>query len=135
MSERTFVALGLPSEPRARLAAATAWLRGQSPGLRPTAPDTWHLTLAFLGPLDEDGQHAVAGHLARVVARAASVPAPWLELDRAGRFGDRVLYVAVRDEPAGRLAALVDALRADLAEAGFALPTTGFQAHITLARS
>ncbi|MFP4235170.1 MAG: 2'-5' RNA ligase family protein, partial [Nitriliruptoraceae bacterium] len=87
MSERTFVALGLPDEPRARLAAATAWLRGQGRGLRPTAPDGWHLTLAFLGPLDEDGQRAVASRLARVVARAAPTPAPWLELDRADRFG------------------------------------------------
>ncbi|MFP4150353.1 MAG: hypothetical protein ACLFV0_12815, partial [Nitriliruptoraceae bacterium] len=29
----------------------------------------------------------------------------------------------------------VDAVRADLARAGFTLPATGFQAHVTLARS
>jgi 2'-5' RNA ligase len=51
---RCFVAVPVPAELRAALAAAVAAWRAEpgAPNLRWTDPEGWHVTLAFLGPVD-----------------------------------------------------------------------------------
>ena len=94
------------------------------PGLRWTTPDQWHVTLRFLGAVDDVGaaRSALAGvEIAPVVARLG--PA-------VGRFDHRILHVPVAGlEP---LAAGVVAATADLGEEPEDRP---FRAHITLARA
>lgn len=142
MNRRAFVAIGIPPSVRDDLAAATAGLRGTGagprgadPGLRTTAPAGWHLTLAFLGALDEARVASAATVTARALEVHASRPAPWLRLADADRFGDRVLYAHVHSDPPAALAGLAEGLRGALMAAGFVLPASRFRPHVTLARS
>src|SRR5208282_2132205 len=64
---RLFVALTPPAGVLAELEAALAPLRGDWPGLRWAPADRWHVTLAFLGDVDE----AKIGELTTRLERAA----------------------------------------------------------------
>jgi len=74
---RLFVALDLPSEVRA---AIVAWGREAlaDPALRPVAPESLHVTLAFLGYLPEKEIPRLAG-----VVEASGCPAPSVQLGDA----------------------------------------------------
>ncbi|MFU8840357.1 MAG: RNA 2',3'-cyclic phosphodiesterase [Nitriliruptoraceae bacterium] len=135
MTRRVFVAIGVPTAVRDALAAATAGLRAPQAALRATAPAGWHLTLAFLGDLEDEQQELAAVVTREVLARDAPRPAPWLALAAADRFGDRVLVVPVSEDPPGALAGLVARLREELTAVGFALPEASFRPHVTLARA
>ena len=132
-SWRCFVAVPIGEELRATLGQAVdAWReRPDLAGLRWSQPESWHLTLAFLG--------AVA---AEDVARSAeAIESAGREYDafelRTGGVGGfpsasraRVAWYGVSD-PAGGLRSLAAAVRLSLA-----LPvTTPFRGHITLARA
>ena len=71
---RLFVALDLPDELREGLAA---WGREAlvDPALRPVAPESLHVTLAFLGQRPEEEIEEIAA-----VVRKAPVRRPWVEL-------------------------------------------------------
>ena len=86
---RAFVALVPPAAVLAELATALAPVQAAQPGLRWTPSGQWHLTLAFLGEIDE----GVLPDLTERLARAARRHPPLeLALGGAGRFGDRVLW-------------------------------------------
>ena len=51
---RLFVALELPPDVIALVTEATAGSSERHPGVAWTAPDSWHVTLAFLGEVDGD---------------------------------------------------------------------------------
>lgn len=71
---RLFVALDLPDELREGVAAWGREALGD-PALRPVAPESLHITLAFLGQRPEEEIEAIAA----VVGENAG-PAPWVEL-------------------------------------------------------
>jgi RNA 2',3'-cyclic 3'-phosphodiesterase len=133
MSARLFVALELPADVRAGLAAFGRAAAENDRALRPSRQDALHLTLAFLGhrALDEVEP-------ARAVVRGvAGSPAPGLTLADALWLAPRrphVLTVALED--AG---GVLGALQATVVErlAG-ALPwqpeARPFRAHVTVAR-
>jgi RNA 2',3'-cyclic 3'-phosphodiesterase len=133
MSARLFVALELPADVRAGLAAFGRAAAENDRALRPSRQDALHLTLAFLGhrALDEvdPAREAVRG--------VAGSPAPVLSLADPLWLAPRrphVLTVALQDAD-GVLGALQAALVERLADA---LPwqpeTRPFRAHITVAR-
>ncbi len=129
---RLFVALPLPAEVRAALAEATAGLRRSEDGLRWTRPEGWHLTVAFLGEVDDHR----ADEVTAVVTEAAVAHAPVeLSLGEAGRFGRRVLWAGVDDAPPGAVAALGADVQAALAAAELPVARRGVHAHLTLARA
>ncbi len=99
-------------------------------GLRWTDPDGWHVTLAFLGPVEPD---SVPG----LIERLTSVGNQSGMSVRTGGLGAfptparaRVAWYGVED-PDGRLAGLAD----DVARALDLRDTQPFRAHVTLARS
>jgi RNA 2',3'-cyclic 3'-phosphodiesterase len=94
---RAFVALTPPAAVLSELAAAVAPLREACPELRWTPAGQWHLTLAFLGEIDEGVLPELGERLSRTARRH---PPTTLVLGGAGRFGDRVLWVRVRWVPA-----------------------------------
>lgn len=98
--------------------------------------DTLHLTLAFLGEVDAAGFDlacAVADELA--TAGAESHPAEVLRIDRLAWWKHNHIVWAGCDEVPPRLAALADDLGVGLREAGFALDSRRFAAHVTLLRN
>jgi RNA 2',3'-cyclic 3'-phosphodiesterase len=130
-----FLAIGVPVEIREQLARATAHLRADGADLRANQPVGWHVTLAFLGDLDEERAQVAAEVLSSTLAISAPRPAPWLSLEGAGRFGDRVLLVHVADDPDGALQRFVSVLHTELQAAGLTVPSRPFRPHLTLARA
>ena len=133
---RTFCAVDLSEEARARAAEHAARLRREFAEVRASweKPEKFHLTLKFLGELEprrvED--------LRRAAERAAAGAAPFaLTLGGPGAFpprGDaRVLWLGVRDD-AGALAALQRRLEDECAADGFPREPRSFHPHLTLAR-
>jgi 2'-5' RNA ligase len=133
VSARLFVALELPADVRAGLAAFGRAAAENDRALRPSRQDALHLTLAFLGhrALDEIEP-------ARAVVRGvAGSPAPVLTLAGALWLAPRrphVLTVGLADAD-GVLNALQATIVAHLADA---LPwqpeARPFRAHVTVAR-
>jgi 2'-5' RNA ligase len=129
-TERLFVALDLPAEPRAALAAfrdaadRRVW--------RPVADEALHVTLAFLGHLPEGSSSRVAD-----VVRACAGPAADLALGAAVLLPPRrarVLTVEIEDR-SGALGALQARLAEALAAAGVYEPERrAYRPHATVAR-
>jgi 2'-5' RNA ligase len=139
MARRLFVALAPPETTRERLVAAAAGLR-QALGpaarqLRWSAPDTFHLTLRFLGEVEEGRTAAVAG---AVGAAAAASRRLALAVRGAGAFPSarhpRAVFLGLEGE-LPPLQALVAGLEARLAEAGFPPEPRPFRPHLTVARA
>ena len=125
---RAFVALIPPTAVLAELAAALAPVQAARPDLRWTPDAQWHLTLAFLGEIDEGVLPDLTTRLARAARRH---PPPELALSGAGRFGDRVLWTRVR----GELRALAASVGAAARRCGIAVDDRPYRAHLTLARA
>jgi len=108
---RLFVAVTPPADALDELEAAVAPLRSSCPDLRWTGRQNWHVTLAFLGQVDEE----VAGQLGPALGEAvAREPAGLVSLGPAGSFPEdrawaNVLWVDVKDQDGflARLAAMV----------------------------
>lgn len=127
---RLFVALDLPAEMRE---GVVAWGREAlvDPALRPVAPESLHITLAFLGHMPEKE----IGQIAAMVRECAG-PAPWVELrdpeQRPPRGRARV-YALPAISPGAE--ALQIGLSRGLEEAGFYRPEKRpFWPHVTVAR-
>lgn len=123
----------ISSELRQALAVAVDSMRGtpEFGTLRWTAVESWHLTLAFLGPTPPDVVPEIAAQLGGVAGRHAPFQAS------AGRIGAfpapsraRVLWLGVCDTD-GRLAGLAT----DVVAALGLRPTSELRAHLTLARA
>jgi RNA 2',3'-cyclic 3'-phosphodiesterase len=125
---RLFFALVPDADVRAQLApVAREWaLRAHG---RPTAAESVHLTLAFIGVVPRERVDVL-------VAIGAAMPRGRFDvaLDTVGDFRHtRVAWIAPSAPPPA-LFALQAALAADLAARGFAVESRPFRAHLTLAR-
>ncbi len=114
---RLFVALVPPPAVLAEVERAVAPLRDAWPHLTWVEPANRHLTLAFLGEVDDRVRPELSVRLARAARHHAPLP---LALGEAGTFtgrgGANTLWLAVR-EP-GRLARLAGSLAAGARRAG-----------------
>ena len=127
---RLFVALDLPEELREGI---VSWGREAlaDPALRPVAPDSLHITLAFLGHRPEKEIERIAE-----VVRESAAPAPWVELrdpiQRPPRGRARLLALPAISPGTEALQA---GLEQELSEAGFYKPEKRpFWPHVTVAR-
>lgn len=124
---RLFVGLDLSDAARDALFALT----GGADGARWLDPDSYHLTLAFIGEVDGHVAEDIDASLGRVAEPAFS-----LTFRGMGTFGSgarmRALWVGVEPNPA------LDALQARVAgalhRAGVRLERRRFVPHVTLAR-
>lgn len=128
---RLFVAVTPPPDALDELRSATAAVRAGSDGLRWSPPEQWHLTLAFLGEVDDRARHDVTERLGRAAARHAPCT---LALAGAGRFGQRVLWTRV-DGDVDRLRRLAASVRAAARRARIAVEDRPYRPHLTLARA
>ena len=130
------MAIALPAAAAGELDSAVAPLRLAWPELRWTGRDAWHLTLAFLGEVDEELTGKLGDRLERAAARHARLS---LSLGGAGAFPTaaraRVLWTGIRGDRRG-LAALAASVAAGARRAGVPPTQEGrrYQPHLTLAR-
>jgi RNA 2',3'-cyclic 3'-phosphodiesterase len=133
---RLFVAIAPPPAVLDELDELVGPLRGGRLDLRWTSRQAWHVTLAFLGQVDETAtarllprlERAAGGHpcIALAFAGAGAFPAPGrANVLWSGLSGDR-----------GALARLAETVAAGASRAGAPPPDRGrrFQPHLTLAR-
>lgn len=131
---RTFIALELDESLQRYLGEIIRRMAHDLPGPRWVDPAGIHLTLAFLGELN-DQQLAEATHAAELSARL--IPSFQYRLSRPGFFGSprqpRVIWIGV-EEPSGNLQLLHQQLSLELTQRGFEIDTRPFSPHLTLAR-
>jgi 2'-5' RNA ligase len=124
---RLFVALSLPEALRLRLAP----LGGGVPGARWTSPENLHLTLRFIGEVE----NGVADDLDAALA-GVSAPAFDLTLSGVGHFGKaaaaRILWAGA--EPNDALNHLQAKIETAVMHAGLPAEQRRFSPHVTLAR-
>ncbi len=133
---RLFVAIAPPSVVLDELDALVEPLRARRLDLRWTSREAWHVTLAFLGQVDEAAAARLLPRLERAARRhhqvrlafagAGAFPAPTrANVLWSGLSGDR-----------GALARLAESVAAGASRAGAPPPDKGrrFQPHLTLAR-
>ena len=109
----------------ARVAESLAGLVGG----RPIPAEKIHMTLAFLGSLDEGG----AGRAAIAAARVRPDEIR-MAIDQVGSFRRARVGWAAPSQPDERLGRLQERLAAELRAAGFALEERAFTPHATLVR-
>ena len=128
---RLFIAAEVPEEMREALAETSARLRGSVRG-RFVAPDSFHVTLAFLGEVAGSRADDAGAALARACHGFAAFDASLGELGCFGKRGKATLWQGFRD--AGALPDLAKAVRGELRSGGFAFDGKAFLPHVTLMR-
>lgn len=125
---RLFLALW-PGEAVARALDAAGRDAHCQLGGRRMQRDTLHITLAFLGEVDESRLPGLVEGLGGVTGEAFE-----LDMDRLGYWRHNHIVWAGCAEPPAALCALVRVLRASLAAQGFPVEGSGFVPHVTLLR-
>ncbi|WP_372422009.1 RNA 2',3'-cyclic phosphodiesterase [Salinarimonas chemoclinalis] len=124
---RLFVGLEIPEDVVATLAAC----RGGLPGARWVEPENYHVTLRFIGDVDEDVAEDVYALLAERRPRAPVE----IVLDGLGCFGgDKPHAVFATVHASEALVALHDEAERLVRRAGLAPERRRFTPHVTLAR-
>ncbi|HEY5544436.1 MAG TPA: RNA 2',3'-cyclic phosphodiesterase [Gemmatimonadaceae bacterium] len=129
---RLFLAIDPGDDCRLRLASVIALVRASTSGVRWTRDGKLHVTLSFLGEVDETRVDAVRAAARQVAGRHAPFPA---SISGTGVFPDwrrpHVVWLGLQDE--GRLTRLGEDLGEVLASLGFP-PDHPFRAHLTIGR-
>jgi 2'-5' RNA ligase len=125
---RLFIGIPLAAAVTRQLTGLRSCLERPGDGLRWSSPDSWHITLQFLGGTSEAQFACVVERLHSVVAEPVSIRLEGLgHFDRAG-----VLFVGVDTTP--RLASLQQRVTLATVPCGFKPEDRLYRPHITLAR-
>lgn len=126
---RLFIGIPMASAVTAELAVLIARLRVHAASLRWPAPESWHITLQFLGPTSPEQFACVAQRL-----RALRHPPVPLRIESLDIFeGVGVFYAGISTTP--ELLTLQQSVTRTTAPCGFVPETRPYHPHITLARS
>lgn len=132
---RTFIAIDFSEGIKARLIALQDRIRSQVPSLSWVKPEQLHLTLKFLGEIDETVVSTVGDAISQVTANFGPFD---LSLKGAGTFGHRdsasVIWVGIKDT-GQTLYKLQADLESALEPLGFPREDRPFKPHLTLARN
>jgi 2'-5' RNA ligase len=131
---RTFIAIELPEEIKERIAAVQHQLRAAGPGANWTRPEGIHLTLKFLGEVEEE---KAPGIIEALQGACRGTEPLRLKIAGAGAFPNvkvpRVLWLGVQGD-IERLATLQAAVEDAMERQGFERENRKFSPHLTLAR-
>jgi len=126
---RLFIGIALAQEAAEALARVRAQFEtGSGADVRWSAPSGWHVTLQFLGSMDEQREKCVVDKLTAV--RAATVP---VLIEGLGFFERAGIFWAGL-APAPELLALQQFVTAAMRNCGFVPEARPYSPHITLAR-
>ncbi len=137
---RTFIALEMQASMQRALSRIIERGAQALPALRWVDPASIHLTLAFLGELDDE---RLASAQAATQAATRDFPAFEYRLTTLGVFGSplqpRVIWMGIEDQPLGQLSGsplqqLHRALNRELQRRDFEVEKRPFSPHLTLAR-
>jgi 2'-5' RNA ligase len=136
VKKRLFIATNISNEARIKIAAYTDNLRGMFPHCRVswTKPENLHLTLKFLGNVDESRVEDIGK---TIESSIADLPGFSLELADTGVFPSmrkpKVLWIGVTDR--GRsLSVVAQQIERHLALIGFPKEGRDFSPHLTIGR-
>ena len=133
---RAFIAIDLPDDVRDALSEAQALLKRAHTAVKVswTKIDNLHLTLQFLGYVEEEAIAKIGAGLEAVAGQQTRFELP---VAGAGAFPSakrpRVLWVGC-DDQAGNLKALAHGVQAAMEPLGFASEHREFAGHLTLGR-
>lgn len=126
---RLFVAIPLAAAVLHELSAISSRLKSREGGLRWQSPESWHITLQFLGNTSQEQYECVVAHLHKL-----HLPPVSIRLGELGFFDHAGVFLAtVKLSP--ELLALQERVTAATEPCGFVAESRPFQPHITLARS
>ncbi len=126
---RLFVGIPLAHAVLSELSAVVSRLRSYSDGLRWMPPESWHITLQFLGNTTAEQHDRLVSNLGEV--HGASVPIHLSELGFFHRSGIFFAGIGVTPE----LAFLAGRVASATSHCGFVPESRPFHPHITLARA
>lgn len=131
---RSFIAIPLAEEVSVAAGRLIRRLAHDGDGIKWVPPDNLHLTLKFLGDVD----NTEVPDVCRVIRRVCDHIAPFeLCFQGTGGFPNldrpRVLYVGINDS-SGRLVQLVNQLDVELADLRFKRESRDYTPHLTLGR-
>lgn len=133
---RLFVAVVPPAEAVTHLQRALEPVSAWGTGLRWGASERWHVSLAFLGEVDDARRVRLGGRLARAAGRHSPLT---VQLRGAGTFPRqaakaRVLWTGV-DGDRAELDALAGSISAAARHSGIGVDEQPYHPHLTLART
>ena len=126
---RLFIGIPLPAALIDALDRLSHSLRSPADELRWSAPESWHITLQFLGETSIEKYGCLVSRLAAI----SSVPVP-VRLGGLGFFDRAGVFFAEMDV-SSQLQELQNRVTAATAQCGFASEDRPFHPHVTLARS
>lgn len=126
---RLFIGIPLTGVVVRELSALCARLHSGMDGLRWSAPESWHITLQFLGSATEEQYACITARMREI--RSASVP---IRLCGVGIF-ERAGIFHVEVEPRDGLVTLQQQVTAHTGPCGFEPEDRPYRPHITLART
>ena len=128
-----FIAVKLPQEVKAFLKEWTDHHQSKYPFNRWVYPEDYHITLAFLGMVEEEKKEEIVRTLKESLVDAGSFT---LTLNQFGTFGlmnkPRIFWIDV--EHSDDLMRIQKKVFSEILNLGFRLDTKPFRPHITLAR-
>lgn len=126
---RLFAGLAVSKEVKESLARLTLRLRAKDDGLRWSTQEQWHVTLVFLGEVEDEA-------CAKLVKELGSVRGQPLKLriDRLGVF-ERAGILHAEVEVSPELLRLYEAVAGAVKRCGLEVEERPYRAHITLARA
>jgi 2'-5' RNA ligase len=127
---RLFVAVVPPRPVLLELRAAMTTLPHTGGSLRWRHPESWHITLAFLGEVPRDTLPELSERLARAASRATPME---LSVAGGGHFESQVLWAGVQGDR-DRLGRLSETVTAAARRCRLKVDDRPYRPHVTLAR-
>ncbi len=124
---RLFIGIPLPTKVKRELSAISSRLRSADDGLRWSSPESWHITLQFLGNVEAEQYESVVLRLRDLRCRSIAVSFEGLSF-----LGNSVLIARVKPSP--RLLELHQRVTKATESCGFISEFRTYRPHVTLAR-
>jgi 2'-5' RNA ligase len=133
-SIRTFIAIETPADVRAEMVRVQEILRASEADVRWETPDKFHITIRFLGNIEESKLGGVVSKIESVAGSFHPFPLVYESVGAFPNIGHPNIVWIGSQNPDGTLVRLKDALDRGLQPYGFEIEKRAFHPHVTLGR-